>query len=116
MRQPQVQLLALARGDVGADSAIAGEATLAIVERRAAHVDEFAPRRHLRNADHRVVERLPRREQRAMRIPSTFDLVAGLPAALADQAPCARPLGPAGVPAVDAREAKLGVLLPVEIG
>jgi hypothetical protein len=104
---------ALLLGDVAADAAIAGEAAPAVEHRLAADADVAARAvRHVAPHQH-VAERGVRFERRAMRFPAAFDLDAGFPAFLAEDALREALIRLAA--RFDAREAQLGVLLPVPV-
>ena len=102
-------------GDVATHAAIPGKAPVRREHRLAAdaHVARRAVRH--RSPHQQIVERLACLEGRAVLVPAALDLQAGFPAPRADQ-----PLEEIGiaarhVAAFEAREAQIGVLLPVPV-
>src|SRR5258708_17879730 len=113
--EPQQPLDALLRRDIAADAAIAGEVALG-VEHGLAGGEHVAAIAIVELAPHQdIAERLARLERRAMRVPAAFDLDAGFPAALAEDALGERLLDGVAASHLHARESQFRVLLPVPV-
>ena len=114
--QAQHLLGALLLGDVASHAAVAGEAAVGVEQRFAAHPHVAHAAVEHRAPHQEIVERLARIEQRAVRVPAAFDLEAGVPARLADQALLQLGVAAGDVAALEAREAVCAVELPVPVG
>src|SRR5205807_1578635 len=113
--EAQHLLGALLRRNVAADAAVAREAAVSGEQRLAAHCDIAPAAVGHRAPQQCVVKGLARIKARTVRLPAAFDLQVALPEVAAHQAFAQLLVAAGHFAALDAREAELGVLLPVPV-